>query len=179
MGGIVGLLYQPWWLLLYAIAIIHFVRRRPAGFWLWVILFLPSIGVVVYIVVEVIPDVGLLRQAFAVFPRRKRIRGLEAMIVVNPSAGNLEELGDLYIDDNMTSATASVWTPLLSIGYGHIATLTDDTLTVDNGVALMPLIAGLSHRIREKIRYIPGEPTQTLPWRSGGQRQEEELHVIP
>jgi hypothetical protein len=99
MGGILNLIYQPWWLLLYAIAIIHFVRRRPAGFWLWIILFLGPIGVVVYIVAEVIPDAPLLRQTFEVFPRRKRIRRLEAMIVDNPSAGNLEELGDLSLDD--------------------------------------------------------------------------------
>jgi hypothetical protein len=98
MGGILNLFY-PWGLLLYAVAIIHFVRRRPAGYWLWVILFLPSIGVLIYIVVEVIPDIGLLRQAFEVFPRRKRIRRLESIVVDNPSAGNFEELGDLYLDE--------------------------------------------------------------------------------
>jgi len=97
MGAVFNLFY-PWGLLLYAVALIHFVRRRPDGFWLWVILVIPF-GVLVYIVVEVIPDVGLLRQAFEVFPRRKRIRRLEAIIVDNPAAGNLEELGDLYIDE--------------------------------------------------------------------------------
>ena len=98
MGGIFNFVY-PWGLLLYAVAIIHFVRRRPAGYWLWVILFLPSIGVLIYIVVEVIPDIGLLRQAFEVFPRRKRIRRLESIVVDNPSTGNFEELGDLYLDE--------------------------------------------------------------------------------
>jgi len=98
MGGIFNFIY-PWGLLLYAVAIIHFVRRRPAGYWLWVILFLPSIGVLIYIVVEVIPDIGLLRQAFEVFPRRKRIRRLESIVVDNPSVGNFEELGDLYLDE--------------------------------------------------------------------------------
>ena len=33
------------------------------------------------------------------FPRRKRIRELEAAIFDNPSIGNYEELGDLYLDD--------------------------------------------------------------------------------
>ncbi|HTP00377.1 MAG TPA: tetratricopeptide repeat protein, partial [Anaerolineales bacterium] len=53
----------------------------------------------VYIVVEVLPDLGLLRDSFKVFPRRKRIKTLEAMILDNPSAGNYEELADLYLDD--------------------------------------------------------------------------------
>jgi hypothetical protein len=34
-----------------------------------------------------------------VFPRRKRIQELEAMVRDNPSSGNYEELGDLYMDD--------------------------------------------------------------------------------
>ena len=97
MGSIFYLFY-PWGLLLYAVAIVHFIRRRPDGFWLWVILLIPF-GALVYIVVEVIPDLGLLRHTFEGFPRRKRIRHLEALVVENPAAGNLEELGDLFLDE--------------------------------------------------------------------------------
>jgi len=46
-----------------------------------------------------LPDAGLLRQSFKVFPRRSRIRELEAAILDNPSAGNYEELADLYLED--------------------------------------------------------------------------------
>jgi hypothetical protein len=53
----------------------------------------------VYIAVEAIPDAGLLRQSFKAFPRRKRIRELESAIIDNPSAGNYEELGDLYLEE--------------------------------------------------------------------------------
>jgi hypothetical protein len=89
---------SPWGLILRVVAIIHFVRRRPDGYWLWVILIIPF-GSLIYIVVEVIPDLGLLRDTFQGFPRRKRIRLLEALITQNPSAGNLEELADLYMDE--------------------------------------------------------------------------------
>jgi len=92
-------LFYPWGLILYAVAIVHFIRRRPEGYWLWVILFLGPIGPLIYIVVEVIPDLGLLRETFQGFPRRKRIRHLEAMITQNPAPGNLEELADLYLDE--------------------------------------------------------------------------------
>jgi len=86
-------------IILQALAILHFVRRRPEGFWLFVILMGGGVGALVYIVAEVIPDVGLLRGALQVYPRRKRIRYLEAAILDNPSVGNYEELGDLYLDE--------------------------------------------------------------------------------
>ena len=91
-------LFSWWSILLRIIAIVHFVRRRPDFFWLWVILF-HWVGALIYIVVEVIPDAGLLRQSFKVFPRRRRLQELEAAILDNPSAGNYEELGDLYLED--------------------------------------------------------------------------------
>jgi hypothetical protein len=88
-----------WWSIgLRAVAIIHFIRRRPNFFWLWIILF-HWVGALVYIAVEVVPDAGLLRQSFKVFPRRRRIRELQAAILDNPSAGNYEELGDLFLED--------------------------------------------------------------------------------
>jgi len=56
------LLYAfSWWgILLRIVAIVHFIRRRPDFYWIWVILIHP-IGALVYIVTEVIPDAGLLR----------------------------------------------------------------------------------------------------------------------
>lgn len=100
-----GLLFFAftWWaILLRVVAIIHFIRRRPDFFWLWIIL-IHWLGALVYIAVEVIPDAGLLRQSFKVFPRRKRIRELESAILDNPSAGNYEELGDLYLEEGRFS----------------------------------------------------------------------------
>ena len=80
------------------IALIHYARRRPEFYWLWIIIMGGGLGALVYIVVEVLPDLGLLRQQFRVFSHRKRVRQLEVMIVDNPSAGNLEELADLYFE---------------------------------------------------------------------------------
>ena len=96
--GFVGLLF-PWGIILQALAIVHFIRRRPDTYWLYIILFLGPIGALVYIVAEVLPDLGLLRDSFKVFPRRKRIYELESMILDNPSAGNYEELADLYLEE--------------------------------------------------------------------------------
>jgi hypothetical protein len=97
--GLLSHFLFPWGLLLQGFAIVHFIRRRPDTYWFFIILFLGPLGALVYIFVEVLPDLGLLRQSFKVFPRRKRIRELETMVRDNPSAGNYEELGDLYMDD--------------------------------------------------------------------------------
>jgi hypothetical protein len=84
---------------LQAFALLHFARRRPDNFWLWIILMGGGIGALVYIAAEVVPDAGLLRGSFQAFPRRARIQKLQAMILDNPSAGNYEELADLYLED--------------------------------------------------------------------------------
>jgi hypothetical protein len=92
-------LFYPYGILLQAIAIAHFVRRRPDTYWLWIILIGGGLGALAYIMLEMVPDAALLRGAFQVFPRRKRIKQLETAIIDNPSVGNYEELGDLYLDD--------------------------------------------------------------------------------
>jgi hypothetical protein len=97
--GLLFLFFHWWGFLLQAIAIVHFIRRRPDTYWIFIILFLGWIGAAVYIVAEVIPDASLLRGSFQAFPRRRRIRELERAIMDNPSAGNYEELGLLYLDD--------------------------------------------------------------------------------
>ena len=106
MGFFSGLFFSlghPWSLLLLAAALIHFIRRQPETYWLWIILFLPVIGPVIYLVAEAAPDVTLLRGSMKVFPRRKRIRELERLVYDNPAAGNYEELGDLYMEDGRTA----------------------------------------------------------------------------
>jgi hypothetical protein len=97
--GSLGSLIWPWGVILQALAIIHFIRRRPDMYWLWVIIFFGPLGALIYIFIEVIPDAGLLRQSFEAFPRRNKIRHLEALVLENPAAGNYEELADLYLDE--------------------------------------------------------------------------------
>jgi hypothetical protein len=85
--GILSHLFYPWGMLLQGVAIVHFIRRRPSWYWLYIIIFLGPLGALVYIFVEAVPDFNLARESFKVFPRRKRINQL------------IEELGNLYMDD--------------------------------------------------------------------------------
>src|SRR3954467_3496292 len=92
-------LFYPYGIFLQAVAILHFVRRRPDTFWLWIILMGGGLGAMAYIFMEVLPDARLLPAVYQAFPRRKRIKELERLVIDNPSVGNYEELGDLYLDD--------------------------------------------------------------------------------
>jgi hypothetical protein len=102
--GFLNYLLYPWGFLLQGIAIVHFIRRRPDTYWIFIILFLGPLGAIIYLLVEALPDLGLLGQSFKVFPRRKRIGELRSAIRDNPSAGNYEELGNLYMDDGQLEA---------------------------------------------------------------------------
>jgi len=91
--------YLPWGLVLEAVAILHFIRRRPETWWLFVIIFLGPLGALIYLVFEGIPDLGLVGDSFRGFSRRSRIRELQSLVQVNSAVGNIEELGDLYMDE--------------------------------------------------------------------------------
>jgi len=92
-------LFYPWGLVLQAIAILHFVRRRPDTYWIWIILIGGGLGALVYIVAEMLPDVNLVVGSLEAFSRRRRIRQFEQIVIDNPAVGNLEELADLLLEE--------------------------------------------------------------------------------
>jgi hypothetical protein len=118
MGSFLLYAFSWWGILLRIVAIVHFIRRRPDFFWIWVILIHP-IGALVYIVIEVIPDAGLLRGSFQAFPRRRRIKELEQIVVDNPAAGNYEELGLLYLDDGNFARAKACYDKAISSRTDH------------------------------------------------------------
>lgn len=118
MGSFLFFAFSWWGILLRVVAIVHFIRRRPDFFWIFVILF-HWVGALVYICVEVVPDAGLLRSSFQVFPRRRRIQELERAILDNPSAGNYEELGLLYLDDGDFSRARACYDKAISSRTDH------------------------------------------------------------
>jgi len=110
---LIGLFY-PWGFLLQGAAILHFVRRRPDSYWLWIILVGGGLGALVYIVAEAVPDVELLRGPVNAFPRRRRIKELERIIIDNPAIGNLEELADLYLEDGKFARARELYDKVVS-----------------------------------------------------------------
>lgn len=103
-----------WGLILQAIALLHFARRRPESFWLFVIIFLGGLGAAVYIVIEVIPDLGLLRGVLDRFARRRRITTLEAIVRENSATGNIEELADLLLEERQFARARALYDQVIS-----------------------------------------------------------------
>ena len=119
MGSFLFFAFSWWGIVVRVVAIVHFIRRRPDWFWIWVILIHP-IGALVYIAVEVIPDAGMLRDSFQMFPRRRRIGELERIVLDNPAAGNYEELGLLYLDDGNFAKARSCYDEAISSRTDHV-----------------------------------------------------------
>lgn len=118
MGSFLFFAFSWWAIALRVIALVHFIKRRPDFYWLWVILF-HWVGALAYIVIEVVPDFGLLRDSFQAFPRRRRIGELQAAILDNPSAGNYEELGLLYLDDKNYAQARAAYDKAISSRTDH------------------------------------------------------------
>jgi hypothetical protein len=105
-GGSAGSLFDsalsffwyPGGLILQVIALVHLFKRRGNFYWIWVIFLGGGIGALVYIAVEVVPDFALVGEIFRRQGRKSRIKEVETKIIDNPSAGNYEELAELYFD---------------------------------------------------------------------------------
>ena len=90
--------FYPWGFIIQILALVHAIRRRPESYWYVIIFVGGMLGALAYIVIEVLPDVGMARNAFSGLGRKSRIRVVETTILDNPSAANYEELGDLLFD---------------------------------------------------------------------------------
>jgi hypothetical protein len=107
-------LYYPWGFVLQILALIHFFRRRPEGYWFFVIMFLGALGALIYFVVEVLPDAGLLRTSFQRAGRRRRMTELEAIVRENSAIGNVEELADLSFDEGQYAKARELYDKVLA-----------------------------------------------------------------
>ena len=106
---------HPWGIALQIIALVHLVRRRGAYYWFFIIFFGGFLGAIVYILVEILPDVYLLRNAFEGHGRRARIKVVETAILDNPSVANYEELGDLLREEKQFAKAREAYDRAISV----------------------------------------------------------------
>lgn len=111
--------FYPWGLILQLAAVVHFIRRRPDNSWLLVILVFGPIGALVYIFVEIVPDLSLLHQWYDSHGRKKKIRRLEALVQENPAPGNFEELAEAYLDEQKYTRARECYDKVLARPGDH------------------------------------------------------------
>lgn len=117
MGFLFNFIFTWWGLLLEALAIIHFIRRRPDSWWLFVIIFLGPLGAVIYLLVEAVPDTrDWGGQSFQGMSRRRRIRELQDTVRMNRAVGNIEELADLYMDEGWLRQARATFEQAIAAG---------------------------------------------------------------
>src|SRR6266849_467678 len=80
------------------------------------------LGASVYILAEVLPDLGLLRGVFQGFGRRSRIQKVETDILDNPSPANYEEVGELYKDQRQFEKAREAFTNAIAARSDSIYT---------------------------------------------------------
>ena len=141
-----------WGLILQIAAIIHWSRKRPATYWLFIIIFFPGLGALAYFLVEGL-DYNSMGRTIRGPSRRRRIHALQAMIRDNPSAGNYEELGDLLLTERRYAEARAAFD----------AALAQRTDSVDpfyrRGIAELELgdyaaaIADLEHVVKLEPKY--------------------------
>src|SRR5258706_12563193 len=96
-------------------AVIHWSRKRPEAFWLWIIIIGGIIGALAYFLIEGLPDFRNVQRTLRGPARWKRIRILRALVIQNPSAGNYEELGELLLDEKRYREARDAFDRALSV----------------------------------------------------------------
>jgi hypothetical protein len=84
-----GVLFQ-------VLMVVHFIRNRPAFYWLFVIFFFGPIGAAVYFFVEVAPGMRWKLPAIERWERRRRKQWYEKLVRESPSQEALGQLAAIY-----------------------------------------------------------------------------------
>ena len=80
-------------------ALVHFFKRGSGNwFWVFIIIFLGPLGAIVYLIVEVVPELRGARASSTGVSRRRRIHDVEAAVFDNPSPGNYLDLAELLLE---------------------------------------------------------------------------------
>lgn|GEM_PF-193257 len=95
-------------------ALVHWTRRRPDTFWIWIIIIGGAIGAIAYFLVEGGPDLRTLRTKLKGPGRRRRIAALRFIVRDNPSAGNYEQLGELLMEEKKYAAARDAFSKALA-----------------------------------------------------------------
>ena len=94
--------YWSWSFIFQLLMLIDFFRRRPEGYWFFVILFLGPLGAAVYFVIEVIPDLRVKPPVIRRFERKRRRQWLEKLVVDSPSHEALTGLAEIHAIEGTT-----------------------------------------------------------------------------
>ena len=103
--------------ILQLLLIVHIIKNHKPFLWLWLIVFLPYIGGIVYIIMEIIPDL-----ADAVNPGRK-LSELESLVKRQDTIANRTKLADCYVSLERFEEAIALYDSCLTGPYSDDADL--------------------------------------------------------
>jgi hypothetical protein len=177
LGGL-SYLFFPWGFVLQILALIHVVRRRPEGYWIWIIIFGGFIGAAVYIVAEVVPDTKLLRDFFKGFHRRSRIQQLENIILDNPSPGNYEELADRLLDQEKFARAREYYDKAITARSDSVDAFYRRGLCSLGLEDIARAVPDLEYVVRRDVRYDHDRAAGLLAYAYGLQGQSQQADAL-
>lgn len=110
--------WVPYWLVLalQAFCVVHLIRRRGNFMWLWAIIFLPLLGCLLYLVLEVRPGTGGgFSIDLASLPgfEKLRLRRLETALAECDSIDNRYALAEMHLQYDRAQEAQAVLRPAL------------------------------------------------------------------
>ncbi len=106
-----GVLFQ-------VLMVVHFIRNRPAFYWLFVIFFFGPIGAVVYFFVEVMPGMSWKLPVIERWERRRRKQWYEKLVRESPSQEALGQLAAIYALEGNHARAIELYTDALERDEG-------------------------------------------------------------
>ncbi len=145
----ISYLFWPWGFIVQILALVHAVRSRASFWWFWIILMFGFVGAAAYLLLEVAPDLHLLRHSFAGPGRRKRIKELEENIADNPSPANYEELGELYFEEKKYAQAREAYDKSITVRSDSLHTFYHrglSSLALGDHAAALPDLEAVVHK---------------------------------
>jgi len=126
LSNFANLLSIPFYLLIPAFqlfCIIHVFKTGRLNPWLYIVIFLPGIGSLAYVFLELIPDIKASMQKGAVIKIHNRIlpkakiKKLEEEVAYNPNVANKEQLAGAYFNNNQIQKAIKLYQECLTGPY--------------------------------------------------------------
>lgn len=111
------LIYRLFYFIPYLIQlllIIDVIRKGRQFFWIWLLVFLPGIGGIVYIIMEVVPE---YKDKFRNRPKKTNIRDIENLLKHQDTISNKILLADMYVENERYEEAINLYTECLEGPY--------------------------------------------------------------
>ncbi len=89
--GAIGIIFQVYF-------VIHAIKNGKDRFWVYIIIFFPLVGCLVYFFIEVLPDLQTTHRAKSKAKKKRKLSYLKDQVELSPSVKNKKALAEHYLN---------------------------------------------------------------------------------